>query len=54
MIRYDLAKMLDEIKRDERGGGRGDLGEKILTQEEIRALARNRRRKPAGDKAPPK
>ena len=53
-MRYDLAKMLEEIKRDEQGRTAGDPAQKILTQEEIRAMARNRRRKPAGDKAPPK
>ena len=52
MIKYDLAKMLEEIRRDE-GGGKPGEGEqkKILTQEEIRAMAKGRRRKPAPDKA---
>lgn len=44
MTTYDLAKMLEEIRRDERGGKQ--MG-KVMTQEEIRALARGRRRKPA-------
>ena len=51
MIKYDLAKMLEEIRLDERGGKAGE-GEqkKILTQEEIRAMAKSRRRKPAAGK----
>jgi len=52
MIKYDLAKMLEEIRRDESGGKGTDQPKKVMTQEEIRALARNRRRKPAGDKPP--
>ena len=41
MIRYDLAKMLEEVKRDERAV----TGEekKILTQEQIKDLVRRRR-----------
>jgi hypothetical protein len=42
MLKYDLAKMLEEIRRDE-GGGKG-TGNKVLTQKEIRALARARRK----------
>ena len=42
MIRYDLAKMLDEIRRDESGGKEPD--KKVLTQEQIKALARSRRK----------
>jgi len=45
--KYDLARMLEEIKRDE-GGGKEPGQKKVLTQEEIKALARSRRRKPAG------
>ena len=45
--KYDLARMLEEIKRDE-GGGNAPGQKKVLTQEEIKALARSRRRKPAG------
>ena len=45
--KYDLAKMREEIRRDE-GGAREPGQKKVLTQEEIKALARNRRRKPAG------
>ena len=54
MNRYDLAKVLEEIRRDEQGAGKGDMGQKILSQEEIRAMARKRRRKPAGGEAPQK
>ena len=46
-MRFDLAKMLEEIQRDERGG-RGQE-RKVLTQEEIKAMAR-RRRKPEAAK----
>jgi hypothetical protein len=42
MRKYDLAKMLDEIRRDE-GGGKGP-SKKLLTQEQIKALARTRRK----------
>jgi len=45
--KYSLAKMLEEIKRDE-GGGQEPGQKKVLTQEEIKALARGRRRKPPG------
>jgi len=41
MIKYDLAKMLEEIKRDERGLTNAE--KKILTQEQIKALVRRRR-----------
>ena len=47
--KYDLAKMLEEIKRDE-GGGAQPGQKKVLTQQEIKALARGRRRKPTSDK----
>jgi hypothetical protein len=40
--KYDLAKMLEEIERDERGG-KGQQ-KKVLSQEEIKAMARRRRR----------
>jgi hypothetical protein len=54
MIKYDLAKMLEEVRRDERGGKPGgEEQKKILTQEEIRAMARSRRRKPAAGKGGP-
>ena len=55
MIKYDLAKMLDEIREDERVGKAGEKQQKkLLTQEEIREMARNRRRKaPAGKKPTP-
>ena len=42
MIKYDLAKMLEEIKRDERGLTNAE--KKILTQEQIKALVSRRRR----------
>ena len=51
-MKYDLAKMLAEIARDERAG-RTSEG-RVLTQEQIRELARGRRRrrpdKPASGK----
>jgi hypothetical protein len=53
MIRYDLAKMLEEIKADDGGGGKGAQAKKPLTQEEIKALARGRR-KAVPAKAPSK
>ena len=46
MIKYDLAKMLEEIKRDERGVSNAER--KILTQEQIKALVGRRRRARAG------
>jgi hypothetical protein len=45
--KYDLARMLEEIRRDE-GGIKEPGQKKVLSQEEIKALARSRRRKPAG------
>jgi len=45
-MKYDLAKMLEEIKRDERGGKEPE--KKVLTQEQIKALARGRRKAEAG------
>jgi hypothetical protein len=53
VIKYNLAKMLEEIKDDDRGGGKGSEKKKALTQEEIKAMARGRRRAPP-DKAPSK
>ena len=41
-MKFDLAKMLEEVKRDERGGKAQE--KKVLTQEEIKAMARRRRR----------
>ena len=52
MRKYDLAKMLDEIRR-EAGGGKESEQKKVLTQEQIKALARARR-KPAAGKPPAK
>jgi hypothetical protein len=50
MRKYHLARMLEEVRRDERGGKEAE--KKVLTQEEIKALARSRR-KPQGAKSPP-
>ena len=50
MIRYDLARMLEEIKQDEPARAAAGTGQKILSQEQIRSMARSRRPKP-GDKA---
>lgn len=41
-MKFDLAKMLEEVKRDERGSKAPE--KKVLTQEEIKAMARRRRR----------
>lgn len=41
-LKYDLAKMLEEIERDERAG-KGQQ-KKVLSQEEIKAMAHRRRR----------
>ena len=51
MIKYDLAKMLEELRRDERGGNAAE--KKVLTQEQIKAMARGRR-KATGAKPPAK
>ena len=45
--KYDLARMLEEIRRDESGSMEPGQ-KKVLSQEEIKALARARRRKPPG------
>jgi hypothetical protein len=42
-VKYDLAKMLAEVARDERSGRSNDA--RVLTQEQIRELARGRRRR---------
>ena len=53
-MRYDLAKMLEEIREDERVGKTDEKTQKkILTQEEIREMARNRRRKASAGKPTP-
>ena len=46
MLKYNLAKMLEEVKRDEGGVRRADVAtaKKVLSQEEIKAMARNRRK----------
>jgi hypothetical protein len=41
MRKYDLAKMLEEIRRDE--GSSNGPAKKLLTQKQIKALARARR-----------
>jgi hypothetical protein len=41
--KYDLAAMLEEIRRDEGGGG---AAKKVLTQQQIRELARKRAKAP--------
>jgi hypothetical protein len=50
VTKYDLAQMLAEIRDDERVGKADEQQQKkILTQDEIREMARKRRRKgPAG------
>ena len=52
-MKYDLAKMLAEIARDDRAG-KGSEKEKVLTQAEIKARARNRRKAADSAKPPPK
>ena len=51
MRKYDLAKMLEEIRRDE-GGGNEPPKKQVLTQAQIKAMARARpkraERKPDG------
>ena len=49
MRKYDLAKMLEEIRRDERTGA--GPAKKPLTQEQIKALTRARRA--GGTRKPP-
>ena len=44
MRQYDLAKMLEEIRRDEGRASPEPNKKKVLTQEEIKALARSRRK----------
>jgi len=50
-MKFKLAQMLEEIKRDERAGKGPE--KKVLTQEEIKALARGRR-KATPEKSPTK
>jgi hypothetical protein len=49
--KFGLAKMLEEIKRDERAGKARE--KKVLSQDEIRAMAR-RRRNPEAKNPPAK
>ena len=44
MRKYDLATMLEEIRRDEGRAPEPEKKKKVLTQEEIKALARSRRK----------
>ena len=48
MRKYDLAKMLDEIRRDEGTVVKAPEKKKVLTQQQIKALARARRTAAAG------
>lgn len=50
MRRYNLAEMLEEIQRDE-SGGKPAPAKKVLTQQEIKALAKARRAQ--GARKPP-
>jgi hypothetical protein len=47
-VKYDLAKMLAEIARDERAGQNKDA--RVLTQEQIKELTRSRGRRRRTDK----
>ena len=40
MRKYDLARMLEEIRRDE--GGVNGAAKKVLTQQQIKEMARKR------------
>jgi hypothetical protein len=51
-VKYDLARMLAEIARDERSGRSAEA--KVLTQEQIKALARGRRNRRTDTAAPAK
>jgi hypothetical protein len=54
MRKYDLAKMLEEIRRDEGDNGNGNgsgPAKKILTQRQIKELARAKRAAAAGKPA---
>jgi hypothetical protein len=51
-MKYDLAKMRAEIERDERVGRRGEA--RVLTQAQIKELARGRRRRRTDKAAPQK
>ena len=50
MRKYDLAKMLEEIRRDE-GGDKEPAPARVLSQAQIKAMARARP-KPAARKPP--
>jgi len=51
-MKYDLARMLAEIARDERAGRSAES--RVLTQEQIKALARGRRNRRTDSTAPAK
>ena len=51
-VKYDLAKMRAEIERDERAGRRSEA--KVLTQDQIRAMARGRRQRRTDTQTPGK
>ena len=45
MLKYNLTRMLEEIRRDERGERRDEAtAKKVLSQEEIKAMAQRRRK----------
>jgi len=44
MRKYDLAKMLAEIRRDEGGVKAAPVRKQVLTQAQIKAMARARRK----------
>jgi hypothetical protein len=48
MRKYDLEKMLAEIRRDEGGGPEPVVAKQVLTQAQIKAMARARPRRAAG------
>ena len=48
MRKYDLAKMLEENRRDEGGGGKEPVAKQVLTQAQIKAMARARPKRAAG------
>ena len=50
MRKYDLAKMLEEIRRED-GGVQEPEKKKVLTQEQIKAMSQARRKARAGKTA---
>jgi hypothetical protein len=54
MQKYDLTRMLDEVRRDEGGGGpQKPAAKQVLTQAQIKAMARARPKRTA-EKPPSK